>query len=543
MTAPRPFVAACAQMRSGRDPLQNRDAAVALVREAAGRGAHYVQTPEMTSLVERSRAKPCSRRSPPRTATRRSPALREVARENRRLRPCRLARRQGRRQGRQPRLRDRSARRDPRLLRQDPPLRRRPAERRELARIAHLCGRRPRRRWRETPWGYLGVTICYDVRFPALYRALAEAGASFLSAPACFTRQTGEAHWHVLHRARAIETGAFMISAAQGGKHEDGRETYGHSLIVDPWGRVLAEAGTEPGVILAEIDPAKVRDARQRIPALRHAPAVQGRDRRGSARCAGRDRLKAATPCRLRRHGRVRFSNLRLFVLKTGHDPLRPGLRQGPRVRELVSLERRLRGAAQAGLVACPFCGSAKVEKQIMAPRVARGGKREPPVPAPAKPDLPETAPAPQPVALFSEKERELRAMVKALREHVEKNAEHVGGRFPDEARKMHYGDIEHRSIYGEATPGRGPRAPRGGHRDPPAADRSRRAELTPYSSSGFTLRPLFTCDRRALVSSRRRLEASVGRVGRRGFGRSAARRRRSSRRSRASSRLRSWVR
>src|SRR5215213_1366313 len=102
------------------------------------------------------------------------------------------------------------------------------------------------------------------------------------------------------------------------------------------------------------------------------------------------------------------------------------------------------------GLVACPFCGSAKVEKQSMAPRVARAGKPSNlPVPA-----LPETAPAPQPVAPFSEKERELRAMVKALREHVEKNAEHVGGRFPDEARKMHYGDIEHRSIYGEATPG-----------------------------------------------------------------------------------------
>src|SRR5215207_4923333 len=101
------------------------------------------------------------------------------------------------------------------------------------------------------------------------------------------------------------------------------------------------------------------------------------------------------------------------------------------------------------GLVACPFCGSAKVEKQIMAPRVARAGKAANlPVPAAVKPDLPQTA------ALFSEKERELRAMVKALREHVEKNAEHVGGRFPDEARKMHYGDIEHRSIYGEATPG-----------------------------------------------------------------------------------------
>ena len=123
----------------------------------------------------------------------------------------------------------------------------------------------------ETPWGLLGLTICYDVRFPALYRSLAEAGASFLSAPACFTKQTGEAHWHVLHRARAIETGSFMISAAQGGRHEDGCETFGYSLIVDPCGRVLAEGGTEPGVILAEIDPSQVADARARIPALKHA--------------------------------------------------------------------------------------------------------------------------------------------------------------------------------------------------------------------------------------------------------------------------------
>ena len=122
----------------------------------------------------------------------------------------------------------------------------------------------------ETPWGLLGLTICYDVRFPALYRALAENGAAFLSAPACFTRQTGEAHWTVLNRARAIETGSFMISAAQGGTHEDGRETYGHSIIVDPWGRVLAEAGTEPGIILAEIDTALVADARARIPTLKH---------------------------------------------------------------------------------------------------------------------------------------------------------------------------------------------------------------------------------------------------------------------------------
>jgi hypothetical protein len=114
------------------------------------------------------------------------------------------------------------------------------------------------------------------------------------------------------------------------------------------------------------------------------------------------------------------------------------------------------------GLVECPVCGSQKVEKQIMAPRVARTGRGtdpEPglpaslPVPAPAKPDAPDGPSTPQPVVLFSDKERELRAMVKALREHVEKTAEHVGGRFPDEARRMHYGEIGHRSIYGEATP------------------------------------------------------------------------------------------
>ena len=100
----------------------------------------------------------------------------------------------------------------------------------------------------------------------------AEAGAAILTAPACFTQQTGEAHWHVLQRARAIETGSFMISAAQGGRHEDGRDTFGHSIIVDPWGRVLADAGgNEPGIILAEIDLARVADARQRIPALAHA--------------------------------------------------------------------------------------------------------------------------------------------------------------------------------------------------------------------------------------------------------------------------------
>jgi len=122
----------------------------------------------------------------------------------------------------------------------------------------------------ELPWGRIGLTICYDLRFPQLYRALAHAGAHFITAPAAFTKVTGEAHWHTLIRSRAIETGCFLLAAAHGGHHENGRDTYGHSLIVSPWGDILAEAGTEPAVIFADIDPAEVARARARIPALAH---------------------------------------------------------------------------------------------------------------------------------------------------------------------------------------------------------------------------------------------------------------------------------
>ncbi|MER9426284.1 carbon-nitrogen hydrolase family protein [Mesorhizobium sp. M0317] len=118
----------------------------------------------------------------------------------------------------------------------------------------------------------LGFAVCYDLRFPQLFRAEAMAGANLLSVPAAFTRQTGEAHWHVLLRARAIENGAYVVAAAQGGLHEDGRETYGHSLIVDPWGRILAEADhDDPEVIIAEIDTAQSSAARKKIPNLRNA--------------------------------------------------------------------------------------------------------------------------------------------------------------------------------------------------------------------------------------------------------------------------------
>jgi predicted amidohydrolase len=122
----------------------------------------------------------------------------------------------------------------------------------------------------DTPWGGLGLTICYDVRFAYLHRALAQAGAKLLTGPAAFTVPTGEAHWHVLLRARAIETGCFMFAAAQTGIHADGRGTYGHSLIIDPWGKVLADAGTDIGVVTAEIDMALVQKARYAVPALTH---------------------------------------------------------------------------------------------------------------------------------------------------------------------------------------------------------------------------------------------------------------------------------
>ena len=123
----------------------------------------------------------------------------------------------------------------------------------------------------DLPWCRLGLSICYDLRFPEQYKALAQAGADVLTVPAAFTRATGQAHWYVLLRARAIETGSYVLAAAQGGIHENGRPTYGHSLIISPWGEILAEAGDEPGYISAEIDPDVSRETREQIPALKHA--------------------------------------------------------------------------------------------------------------------------------------------------------------------------------------------------------------------------------------------------------------------------------
>ena len=138
----------------------------------------------------------------------------------------------------------------------------------------------------DLPWGRIGLTICYDMRFPALYRALAESGASFLTAPSAFTVRTGEAHWHTLLRARAIENGCFVFAAAQAGTHESKRKSYGHSLIVAPWGEILAEgSGNETGIIMAKIDPPGRDRAKNRAVAAAW-PALQRRRSQGRSRAS-----------------------------------------------------------------------------------------------------------------------------------------------------------------------------------------------------------------------------------------------------------------
>jgi len=134
----------------------------------------------------------------------------------------------------------------------------------------------------DTPAGPLGLAICYDLRFSDLFRGLTDAGAEILSVPAAFTVPTGAAHWHVLMRARAIEAGVFVVAAAQGGRHEDGRETYGHSLVVDPWGEVLLDMGEEEGVGFAEIDLGRVAEIRGRLPAIRHRRPIPRVERVGA---------------------------------------------------------------------------------------------------------------------------------------------------------------------------------------------------------------------------------------------------------------------
>ena len=263
------FRAALVQMRCGRTPAPNLDAAEALIRRAGEAGADYILTPENTTLLELSTAKLFAHILPEdgNPAIARFTALANelgvwlhIGSMAVKLSDAKAANRsllitpQGEIVARYDKIH---------MFDVDLPggesyresKNYQPGEKAVLA---------------DLPWGRLGLTTCYDLRFPALYRSLAKAGADFITVPSAFTKQTGEAHWHILLRARAIETGCFVFAAAQGGDHEVGRATYGHSLIVSPWGEVVSEAGTDPDVIFADIDPALVSEARARMPSLRH---------------------------------------------------------------------------------------------------------------------------------------------------------------------------------------------------------------------------------------------------------------------------------
>lgn len=261
--------AACIQMRSGVEVAPNVAAASALVREAAGQGAGFIATPEMTGLLDirPGMARPKVVQEADDAALKAFRALAAelgvtllvgslavaLPQEERFANRSVLIGPDGNLIARYDKIHmfdvevgDGQSYRESRAYR--------PGEAAVLARA---------------PFGRVGMTICYDVRFPHLYRRLAQAGADILTIPAAFTRVTGAAHWHVLVRARAIETGCFVLAPAQGGRHEDGRETYGHSLIVSPWGEVLAEAdGDAPGIIVADLDLDEVARARGRIPSL-----------------------------------------------------------------------------------------------------------------------------------------------------------------------------------------------------------------------------------------------------------------------------------
>ncbi len=263
------FTAGLVQMCSGLSPQVNLDAALKLIAEARSGGADYVLTPEMTNILEIKRERLFAAIAPE-EADPSLAAFRELARRlGIFLHVGSLAIKLSA---------EKAANRSFLIDRQGEIVARYDKIHMFDVDLAGGESYRESRNYRpgdlavaaDLPWGRLGLSICYDLRFPALYRALAEAGSSFLAIPSAFTQQTGEAHWHVLNRARAIENGAFVLAAAQGGKHENGRETYGHSLVIDPWGRILAEGGKVPGVVLAAIDPAAVAAARAKVPSLQH---------------------------------------------------------------------------------------------------------------------------------------------------------------------------------------------------------------------------------------------------------------------------------
>jgi predicted amidohydrolase len=267
--APKTFRAALVQLRSGRAVAPNMEVAETLIRRAAKEGAVYVQTPENTSIMELETERLLAAIE---TEDKSAPLaqLRDLARElGIWLHIGSLGTKLGS---------DRVANRSY-LIGPDGAIKAR-YDKLHMFDV-DLAGGESYRESRtfnpgskavvaDLPWGRLGLSICYDLRFPVLYRALAIAGADVIAVPAAFTRQTGEAHWHVLLRARAIETGAFVLAACQGGLHENGRSTFGHSMIISPWGEVLAEAGEDPQIILADIDPGLSAEVRAKVPSLRH---------------------------------------------------------------------------------------------------------------------------------------------------------------------------------------------------------------------------------------------------------------------------------
>ena len=263
------FKAACVQMNSAAEIAPNLESASAFIRAAAGEGAQLIMTPENTTLIEPNRARQLAK-TPTEEAHPGVPHFSGLAKE---LgiwlligsMPVRADER---------RIANRSFLFDPNgaIVARYDKIHMFDVDLPNGETYRESNGVKPGEQAvvASTPWGGLGLTICYDVRFAYLNRALAHAGATMLTVPAAFTVPTGQAHWHVLLRARAIETGCFVFAPAQTGEHAEGRLTYGHSLIVSPWGEVLADAGEKPGYIVADIDLDHIQKARAMVPALRH---------------------------------------------------------------------------------------------------------------------------------------------------------------------------------------------------------------------------------------------------------------------------------
>ncbi len=264
---------AAIQMCSGTDPVRNVETMRRLVREAAGKGAVYVQTPEMTGALQRDRAGLAAilRQEEDDLVVAAASALAAELGIHLHIGSTAIALAGGKVANRGFLFGPDGARicAYDKIHMFDVDL-----DNGESWRESAVYSPGAVARIADLPFGKLGFAICYDVRFPELFKTQAQAGAEIVSVPAAFTRQTGEAHWEILLRARAIENGVYIVAAAQGGVHEDGRETFGHSMIVDPWGRVLASAaGTGEAIVLAGIDPAAVKAAHDKIPNLRNGRA------------------------------------------------------------------------------------------------------------------------------------------------------------------------------------------------------------------------------------------------------------------------------